>query len=1001
MTPIAMNNAAFPKRSALRIIKAAALMTTVSPVMIGAAYAQNEETVTVSASRIIRDGFQAPTPTQVLASEDITAQAQPNIYAAVIQLPSLMGSQGTQNNTGGTGGGNNGLSSFAMRGLGSIRTLTLLDGQRIVPSNVTGIQDVSALPQLLIKRVEVVTGGASASWGSDAITGVVNFLTDTTFEGFKANLQSGISTYGDNSNVLAQMAAGMSFAGGRGHIAVSAEYDFQDGVGIGDYGVGKGPGGRTWFTSTAQLRNSIAGTPAGQPQITVAANAQPFLQGRYGIITSGPLQGTAFGEGGQPFQFNYGVGPNGLKGVPPQLNNTSEAITNCFSPWCIGGDTSGVFGGGITVISPLNRANIYSRVSYDLMPNLTVFGTVNFGQAITLNRSVRNIPIFGGYTIQCGNAAGGGNAFLTENGINQACINNNITSFRFGTDNGAVDDGATVHTWRTQRRFVAGANGNFDLLDTNWTWNTYFEYGIVNSRIKVRTFLYPYFNAAVDSIAGPNGTIICRSAAARAQGCVPYNVFGNVPASQATIDWLFGGKYGGTSQDTSLKEDAFAISLNGSPFSTWAGPVSIATGFEHRYERYTVIGDPVSTGGPGCTALNDPLLNCTTGSNWFNGNFFSGAGAYDVNEGFVEVVAPLLNDTQFGDVELSVAGRHAQYSTAGSANTWKVGVTWQTPVDGLRFRALQSRDFRAPNLSELFAAQTVTVGTVTNLFTNLPHQIQNVSRGNTALKPEISQTTEVGLVYQPAWLPGFSTSFDYYRIGLKGQISSFNAAQSMALCFAGSAVACTAFITNPPNGDLSLTSTQITHAIATAFNLASTITDGFDVEASYLFDLEDWGIPGNFRLRSLATHVSSFKSDSGILNTVPTQLAGVNGGAIPLWKVLGVQTYTNDKWSFTLTEQYISDGVLNKQYIQCTSGCPLPTANNPTINNNFIPGALYFHVGASYNLDEHFQVFGKIDNLTNENPPPIAATAANTNAVNPSLYDTAGRMYRIGIRANY
>src|SRR5262249_28094150 len=153
-------------------------------------------------------------------------------------------------------------------------------------------------------------------------------------------------------------------------------------------------------------------------------------------------------------------------------------------------------------------------------------------------------------------------------------------------------------------------------------------------------------------------------------------------------------------------------------------------------------------------------------------------------------------------------------------------------------------------------------------------------------------------------------------IALKGQISSFTAAQSMDLCFAGSTVACSAFLTNPPNGDLRSTSTQITHAIATAFNLASTITDGFDVEASYTFDLEDWGIPGNFRLRSLATHVSSFKSDSGILNTIPTQQAGVNGGSIPLWKVLGVQTYTNDKWSFSLTEQYISDGVLNKQFIQ-------------------------------------------------------------------------------------
>jgi len=119
-----------------------------------------------------------------------------------------------------------------------------------------------------------------------------------------------------------------------------------------------------------------------------------------------------------------------------------------------------------------------------------------------------------------------------------------------------------------------------------------------------------------------------------------------------------------------------------------------------------------------------------------------------------------------------------------------------------------------------------------------------------------------------------------------------------------------------------------------------------------------------------------------------------------LLMILGNQTYATEKWSVTFTEQWISDGVLNKQYIQCTSGCPLPTVNNPTINNNFIPGALYFAVGGSYNIDEHWQLFGKIDNVTNVDPPAIAATAANSNAVNPSLYDTAGRMYRFGVRVN-
>jgi outer membrane receptor protein involved in Fe transport len=422
----------------------------------------------------------------------------------------------------------------------------------------------------------------------------------------------------------------------------------------------------------------------------------------------------------------------------------------------------------------------------------------------------------------------------------------------------------------------------------------------------------------------------------------------------------------------------------------------VAVGYERRDERYYVVGDPVSTGGPGC---NDPLLNCVTGANWFNGNFFSGAGAYHVNEGFVETVVPLLKDAAFGDIDLSLAGRYAQYSTSGSATTWKVGATWQTPIDGVRLRALQSRDIRAPNLSELFAAQTVTTGTVQNTFLTppVPFQIQNISRGNTALKPEKALTTEVGIVFQPSWLPGFSASVDYYRIALKGQISSFGAQQSMDLCAQGTTSACAAIITNPPNGNLASPSTVITQAIATAFNLASTITDGFDMEASYSFNLQDWGIPGEFRLRTLATHVSSFKTTSGVLGTFPQQSAGANSGNTPLWKGLATRP-THRKM-----ERHVYRAVDQRRRPQQAiypmhQRMPVADRQQSHDQQQLHSGRPLLRIGGSYNVDEHWQLFGKIDNVTNIDPPAIAATAANSNAVNPSLYDTGGRMYRVGVR---
>src|SRR5580658_3015166 len=160
------------------------------------------ENVVVTSTRITTAGFNAPTPTTVVDQQFLENQAEPNVFDAIIELPSLLGSQTMSLTTNGTSGGSGSLSAFSLLGLGTIRTLTLIDGERVVPANVTGIADVSEFPQLLVQRVDVVTGGASASWGSDAVGGVVNFVTDKNFVGFKANVQGGISTYGDDASGL-------------------------------------------------------------------------------------------------------------------------------------------------------------------------------------------------------------------------------------------------------------------------------------------------------------------------------------------------------------------------------------------------------------------------------------------------------------------------------------------------------------------------------------------------------------------------------------------------------------------------------------------------------------------------------------------------------------------------------------------------------------------------------------------------------------------------------
>lgn len=964
--------------AALVSVSGAALMTFST-----AAYAQDAtvEEVVVTATRLTASGFTAPTPTTVLGTEEIAQQAKPNIFNAIAQLPSLQGSTGAGSGNGGTSGGTNGLSSFNMRGLGPIRTLTLLDGQRVVPANVTGVPDISQFPQLLISRVDVVTGGASASYGSDAVAGVINFITDKKFEGFKYNLQGGLTNYGDGGNYAAQIAAGTSFAGGAGHIEASAEYGHEDGIGPNGFGAASGPNGRTWYKAPGLQIRPIGSTPAGQPQITPILFAQDYQFAKYGLITSGPLQGTAFGTNGQPFQFQYGS-----TGVP----TGNGGVTNCVNPFCQGGDLSGNVGNGTSISADLTRSVFYTRASYNLTPSIELFASVNLAKVTS-----HNVPNPGAFknanlTIQCANP-------FVPASIQAACAANNITSFQFGTSNAEFPTFLSVNPEREQYRYVVGANGSFDLIGKKWTWDTYYQYGLNNTLIQVKDItLTPRYNAAINAIAGPNGTIVCSSAAARASGCVPLNVLGNVPVSDAT--WRYIAPETGPFQRSRQREDAFAFTLNGEPFSAWAGPIAMAAGIEYRKESYTVRGDPYGNGATADDPYSaqypaDPVLN-TAGNNWYAGNFHNGAGSYNVKEGFIEFGVPLLNSETFGKADLQLAGRATDYSTSGRVNTWKVGVHYNTPIQGVSLRAVRSRDARAPNLSELFAAPIVSNGTVIAPNGNSV-TILNQAVGNPDLQAELGTTSEFGVVLQnPSWLPGFSASVDYYSIKVEGQISSLTAQQEVDLCAAGNAAICqSVFLTG--------TQSNPNFVVVKSFNLASVQTDGVDIEATYRFDLNNWNLPGEFTIRGLATHVNKFVQDPGVVGQIPRDLAGENSGSIPRWKVLGVQNWTGGGLTLSLNERWFSDGTINNNYIECTTGCPAPTVQHPTISDNKMKGAFYLDFGASYKFRPELILYAKIDNIFDRNPEPLYGAAPNNIGANAPLYDTYGRMYRIGLRGSF
>jgi iron complex outermembrane recepter protein len=929
--------------------------------------------VVVSGSRIQSRGFTQPTPTTRLVAADLDKTAKPNLFNAIAELPALQGSTGRTTSTNSTSSGIQGLSSLSLRGLGPIRTLTLLDGQRVVGANVTGVTDVSQFPQLLVQQVDVVTGGASASYGSDAVGGVVNFITDKRFTGFKANIEGGQTNYGDDENATLQAAWGRGFLAGRAHLTASVEYSRERGVPSPRFG-GGGANGRTWFKNPAFQVRPISQTGDGKPQYTFIENAQQFQYSKYGLITNGPLQGTAFGKDGVPYTFQYGS-----NGVP----TGTGAVTGCVTPFCVGGDLSGTVGGGTTLGMNMTRQVAYTRGSVELNDDHEVFFSLNYGKVDSRFTPNPGAAKNGNLTLQCSNP------FLPAS-IVAACAANNITSFSYGVANAIFPKDIEVNPVRTQFRAVVGANGRFSALGKDWTYDGYASHGQNTIDLRVANMtLNARYNAAIDAVRGPNNTIVCRNAAAAASGCVPLNIIGDVPIDPAA--WAYIAPANGPFQHSRQRQSVAGINVNGEPFSLWAGPVAVAFGAEARREQYYVLADPygngVSADSPNSAAYPaDPLLNTSVGNNWYAGNYHNARGAYHVKEAYLELNAPVFKSSQFGEGSLNLAARRTNYSTSGNIDSWKLGGLWKTGLDGLRLRAVTSKDVRAPNLSELYAAPVVINNTFNYQGTTLTVQQRTI--GNTQLRPETGRNTTFGLVLaQPKWAPGFSASIDYFDIKVNDVISSLNAQQLVDLCVAGNQEVCAAM-------DLVSPTKYVT---VQAFNLASMRNKGFDLEALYRFGLAGLGLPGNLTLRGLATNTRSFKTNSGVVGTIPTEAAGVNLGNTPKWKGQFSQSWETDTASLTLSQRWISDGVYSKEFIECQTNCPVSTLTHPTILNNQMKGALYWDIGGSYKLSRQVTVYFKIDNLTNVDP--VAAPQTGTGyGINPFLYDVLGRQYRVGAR---
>ena len=351
---------------------------------------------------------------------------------------------------------------------------------------------------------------------------------------------------------------------------------------------------------------------------------------------------------------------------------------------------------------------------------------------------------------------------------------------------------------------------------------------------------------------------------------------------------------------------------------------------------------------------------------------------------------------------MNAAVRRTDYSTSGAVTTWKVGLTY-SPNDDVRFRLTRSRDIRAPNLGELFAAGTSNTNNVLDPFNNNANtQYRGVNRGNPNLLPEEADQWGFGVVLQPGALPGFNASVDYYEIDLAGAIGSLPAQEIVDRCFEGNQVYCAAITRGVAAGGTNI----ITEIAISPFNLAERINRGIDLELSYQMDVPGLGgNDGNLQLRGLVTHYLENYQDDGIVT--PTDSVGSNNGdGPPDYMYRLTARYKSGPYSVNLTGRGISSGVYNTAWVECTTGCPASNSFNRTINDNSIDGQFVVDANLTYTLeranDSSYEFFLNIRNLLDKDPPIVApgpaGSAYGTPSTNPTLFDQLGRNYRVGVR---
>lgn len=990
--------------------------------------------IVVTGSRI-QTGMDTPVPVTSVTADELDNLSPGVMVQALTQLPQFYGSN-TPSNPGLTISGP-GPGALNLRGLGANRTLVLLNGRRLPSTSRYGTADVNTLPETFIKTVDTVTGGASAAYGADAVTGVVNFVLDTDYEGIEANVQGGITERGDNENWKASIAGGFRI-GDRGHFLISGEYQHSNPI--------TSFKGRDWYKGTNFVPNYDRVLGPQSPYYllrddVVAADSTldgliqtffpPLGIGLNPAFPGGPPAGLISSLNNIEFHPDGSYGPfvfGDPAGLPPPPNFAAQSITNGGSGTDIADDRYGV-------LPESSRANIFAYGEYELSDNLKVYGQGTYGRSYVDALNPGGGLFVGAWPLQIFSD----NAFLPD------AIRNTMTAeglssvalFRVGS----VQDLADTHTIASYDTYAGTFGFDATLPEggflSDWNVAGFYQYARTDFKQRqtkvTRTDRYPLAMDAVEDPSNP-GNIVCRVTlySDDYDDCVPFNPFGRGNASPEAVDWVTGydegvqidtplyytdtgydlgltDSYISTADKVSLgriEQNMFELTLNGEIFEGFgAGPVMAALGGSYRQETLDQIvraagsnpaNDPTIFPNP----LNEYQPGGIPGVRGSPGAFqasstdgqFSDApnvrGKLSVSELFGELLVPLVRDAPFmRQLNLSGAARWADYSKGGGIWAWKAGIDAQFN-DTIRLRATASRDIRAPNFSELYEA---TAGAEGIIYQGVPNTIFFSAGGNPDLKPETSKTYTVGAVITPGGIPGLALSLDWYDIKVSGAIGTLTSQEIINACDAGDEALCDRIIFTSAGG-------AIERVLRNYLNLNQLHVSGIDVEGSYTSSIKLLGGDESFSTRLFLSWLDSYAitSPTGATASYVGQVGTLGpggGGGRPEWKATANFTYRNGPFSINLQERYIGSGLQNAN--------PIP--NQSDVDFNKVSAILYSDLRLSYKFaDDKVELYGTVTNLTDTAPP--ATPSGNLillTAYNSSLYDLLGRRYAAGVRVKF